>query len=188
LKFLAANKKRAIFLDRDGVINVDTGYVGHWDDFEFKEGVFKLLKALSSKGFLLFIVTNQSGIGRGYFSEEQFHILMDKMLAAFSEKKINIDGIYYCPHFESSQMGRYNRRCECRKPKPGMILEAAAEFDLALEGSILIGDKTTDIEAGAAAGVGFSILLDERGIEPFHDGVTCKSLDECLSLIESKLN
>ena len=187
MEILKADKK-AIFLDRDGVINIDKGYVSCWDDLDFKEGIFDVLKALTRKGFMLFIVTNQSGIGRGYYSEEQFHALMDKMLAAFSEKKINIDGVYYCPHFENSHIKRYSGKCECRKPKPGMILKAAAEFDLALEGSILIGDKTSDIEAGVAAGVGFSILLDEHGIESFHDGATCKSLDECLSLIESKLN
>jgi D-glycero-D-manno-heptose 1,7-bisphosphate phosphatase len=111
--------------------------------------------------------------------------LMDKMLAVFSQKNINIERIYYCPHFENSQIDYYSGRCECRKPNPGMILEAAADFDIDLERSILIGDKTSDIEAGAAAGVGLSILLDEYGIEAYHDEIICKSLDECILKIDT---
>lgn len=139
-----AMSKRALFLDRDGVINVDKHYVYKSTDFEFCEGIFELCQFFLEKKFQIFVITNQSGIARGYYSEEDFAKLSSFMLEKFLEKNIIITKIYHCPHLEN---------CECRKPKPGMILKALEEFRLDATQSLLIGDNITDIEAGFKAGL-----------------------------------
>lgn len=137
-------KIKALFLDRDGVINVDKNYVYKEQDFEFCEGIFALCELFLSKGFKIFIITNQSGIARGFYSEEDFEKLSEFMCKGFEKKGIKITKIYHCPHLEG---------CECRKPKPGMILKAKAEFDIDLENSVFIGDNLSDMGAGKNAGV-----------------------------------
>ena len=139
----------ALFLDRDGVINVDGGYVGRKEDFEFFPEIFELCRVAKQLGYLLFVVTNQSGIGRGYYTDQDFLALNDWMLGVFKEHGVDIDKVYYCPHLDSPD----------RKPEPGMILRAAGEFDVDLSRSILVGDKETDVQAGIAAGVGLNLLL-----------------------------
>ena len=135
---------KALFLDRDGVINADRGYVYRACDFEFKSGIFELCALFAQKGYEIFVVTNQSGIARGFYSEKDFEILSEFMLAEFAKKGVKIAKIYHCPHLEG---------CECRKPKPGMILRARAEFGVNLNESVLIGDNLTDMQAGANAGI-----------------------------------
>jgi len=148
---------KAIFLDRDGVINVDHGYVGSIKDFEFISGVFEALRMLQKKGYKLFIVTNQSGIGRGYYSEEDFLKLTEWMLQRFEEEGIRIEEVAYCPHHPDAG-------CSCRKPEPGMIEKLARMYGIDLKNSYMIGDKPSDVEAGRRAGVGHQILLQERAL------------------------
>jgi len=139
---------KAAFLDRDGVINKDFGYVGSIDKFEFKEGIFELLEFLRDLEYELFIVTNQSGIGRGYYSEDDFYKLMDWVKNEFNKKNIKIKDIRFCPHHPD-----ITGECNCRKPKPGMILDLAKKYNIDLTNSIMIGDSNTDIEACKRAGL-----------------------------------
>lgn len=145
---------KAIFLDRDGVINEDKGYVYKKEDFIFASDVFEALRDFASKGYLLIIVTNQSGIERGYYGEADFLALNDYMLKEFEAQNVKIAKVYYCPHTP-------NAKCQCRKPNPKMLFEAQKEFDIDFKQSWLIGDKESDIEAGLNAGVKNLILLGQ---------------------------
>ncbi len=158
---------RAIFLDRDGVINEDRGYVHKIEDFIFLSGVFEALRAFLDMGYKLFIVTNQSGIGRGYYSEDDFKKLTDWMLDELAKKKIAIEEVFYCPHHP-------DEGCGCRKPEPGMIWEAAKKYGIDLKNSWMIGDKPSDIEAAKRAGVGSQILI----------GKDAKSLFDTIAIIK----
>lgn len=147
---------KAAFLDRDGVINIDTGYVGRIKDFKFKDGIFELLKLLQNFGFTLFIVTNQSGIARGYYSEEDFYKLTEWMKEEFKKEGIEIKDVRFCPHHPD-----ITGECECRKPKPGMILDLAKEYGIDLKNSIMIGDSDRDIEAAKRAGIEKTFKVEE---------------------------
>ncbi len=149
----------AVFLDRDGVINLEDHYVHRVEDFHFFDGVFDACREFARAGYCLIVVTNQAGIARGYYSEEDFHHLTSWMLAEFRRQGVKIDGVYHCPHHPVNGIGEYRCDCSCRKPAPGMILRAAQEHSLDLHRSILVGDKVTDIEAGRAAGIGCCILV-----------------------------
>lgn len=149
----------AVFLDRDGVINKERGYVHEIDEFNFIDGVFDACREMSKAGYRLIIITNQAGIARGYYTEDEFHYLTIWMLNEFRQHGIEIDDVYYCPHHPVHGVGVYRRDCDCRKPAPGMILRAAKEHSLDLRHSILVGDKITDIEAGRTAGIGCCILV-----------------------------
>lgn len=152
-----ANK--AIFLDRDGTINADHGYVHKIDDFQFIEGVGKALKQLQDKGYLLVLVTNQSGIARGYFSEAQFHQLTEWMDWSLDEDYgVVLDGIYYCPHHPEGK-GEFKAECDCRKPKAGMFLEAIKDLNIDPKQSYMVGDKLEDLLAAEAAGVKTKVLV-----------------------------
>lgn len=144
-------RAKALFLDRDGVINIEKEYLHTPEAFEFIDGVFNILQDAQRMGYLLLIITNQSGIGRGYYSEAQFHHLNEWMIAQLRQVGITIDKVYFCPHSPDVS-------CECRKPLPGMIHAAGREFAIDFERSILIGDKESDITAGKSAGVGLCIL------------------------------
>lgn len=144
----------ALFLDRDGVINVDHGYVHRPEEFEFVEGIFDLVATANGAGYLVVVVTNQAGIGRGYYSEAQFHALTDWMKIKFSEHGGIIDAVYFCPYHPEHGIGAYRRESEFRKPAPGMLMQAQSELGIDLEKSILIGDKLSDMAAGRSAGVG----------------------------------
>jgi len=141
-----------LFLDRDGVINEDFGYVHKVSDFKFKEGVINLLKALSKKSFALIIITNQSGIGRGYYRHSDFEKLNNWMINTLLEKKINLIDVFYCPHAPESN-------CECRKPKPGMLLEAIKKYNIDVDRAWMLGDNETDIIAANNAGINKTILI-----------------------------
>lgn len=153
----------ALFLDRDGVVNVDHAYVYRKKDFEFIDGIFDLCRHAKAFGYLIFIVTNQAGIGRGYYTEQDFAALTTWMCDTFSEEKVSIDKVYFCPTHPESTIEQYRRHSDLRKPAPGMILLAAKEFDINLADSILVGDKVSDLEAGFAAGVGSNILYCPSG-------------------------
>ena len=135
---------KAVFLDRDGTINIEKHYLYRIEDFEFLPGVKPALKNLQEAGYLLIIITNQSGIGRGYYSEEDFHVLNDWMVDQLAADGINISKVYYCPHLPDAKIPRYRISCTCRKPEMGMYERAKNEFDIDMEMSIAVGDKIRD--------------------------------------------
>ena len=151
-------KSKALFLDRDGVINVEKDYLYKIDDFEFVDGIIELCKHYQSTGYKIFVVTNQSGIVRGYYTEDDFRILSDWMLKEFSKNGVMIDKVYHCPHHPD-----ISGECSCRKPNPGMLLSAKNDFNIDLSKSIIIGDKEKDVEAGLNAGLSETYLFDESG-------------------------
>ncbi len=152
-------QNKAIFLDRDGVINVDIHYAHKPEQITFIDGIFDFCRHARALGYVLIVVTNQAGIGRGYYNEEQFRDLMDWMMARFETENAPLDAYYFCPHHPVHGQGEFKIECECRKPKPGMILRAARHYDIDLTQSMLIGDKQSDIDAAIAAGVGKHLLF-----------------------------
>ncbi|MFD1804991.1 D-glycero-beta-D-manno-heptose 1,7-bisphosphate 7-phosphatase [Pasteurella oralis] len=150
--------KKAIFLDRDGTLNLDHGYVHEIDQFKFITGSIEALQQLKQMGYLLILVTNQSGIARGYFSEEQFLQLTEWMDWSLADRGVDLDGIYYCPHHIEGK-GEYKKECNCRKPKSGMLLQAIKELDIDPTRSVMIGDKVEDILAGKGANIAINILV-----------------------------
>jgi len=151
--------RKALFLDRDGVINVEKNYVWRIEDFEFVPGIFELCETAQHLGFLLVVITNQAGIGRGYYTEADYQKLTDWMVEQFLARGIEISRVYHCPHHPTAGIGEYRRESFHRKPNPGMILDARDELGLDLSESVLVGDKDSDIEAGRAAGVQNNIKL-----------------------------
>ena len=144
----------ALFLDRDGVLNVDRGYVSKVEDFEWIPGAIDCVKAFNDRGWWVFIVTNQSGIARGYYTEQDMQTLHDWIADVLASSGAHIDRFYHSPYHEEGEVERYRKASIDRKPGPGMLLSAMADFPVYKEGSFLIGDKQTDIEAAHAAGVG----------------------------------
>lgn len=136
---------KAVFLDRDGTINVDKNYVYKIEDFEFLPGVIEALRLLQKKGYKLFIITNQSGIARGYYTEEDFSKLNNWMLNEFQKNGVHIEKVYYCPHLEDAKILQYKKKCECRKPNLALFYQAIKEFNIDLSKSIVIGDKERDL-------------------------------------------
>jgi len=149
----------AVFLDRDGVINFDPGYVYKIEEFQFIPGVFSACREFIRLGYQIIIITNQSGIARGLYTVEDFKRLTKWMLAQFKDHGVEITDIYYCPHHDVYGKGQYKLDCHCRKPKPGMIKQAENEHQINLQQSILIGDTPGDIKAGQAAGIGKNYLV-----------------------------
>ena len=139
-----SEKRKAVFLDRDGTINIDKGYLYRISDFEFLPGAVDALKMLQSAGYLLIIITNQSGIGRGYYTEEDFMRLNDYMKAELAKSGVNISGVYYCPHLPDAEVERYRKICDCRKPATGLFERAVKDFNIDLSRSYAIGDKERD--------------------------------------------
>ncbi len=147
---------KALFLDRDGVINVEVNYLHKKEDFVFIEGIFDLCKHYESLGYLIIVVTNQSGIAREYYSEEDFAKLTQWMVSKFKEEEIHISHVYHCPHHPD-----ITGPCKCRKPEPKMLLDAKIKFDLDMSNSLIIGDKERDILSGINAGLRETYLFDE---------------------------
>jgi D-glycero-D-manno-heptose 1,7-bisphosphate phosphatase len=170
--------KRAVFIDRDGTINEEKEYLFRTDDFAFIPGAPQAIRLLNEAGFLVIVVTNQSGVARGYYTEEDVLLLHRHIAAQLEQCGARVDAWYYCPHHPAGR-GSYSLPCRCRKPLPGMLLEAAGRYDIDLESSIMIGDKLIDMEAGAAAGcrpilvrTGYGSAEEHRcgsGIEVFDD-------------------
>ena len=156
-------KRKALFLDRDGVINFDYGYVHKIKNFEFIEGIFNLSQQAVLNGYLILVITNQAGLGRGFYPLKDFEDLSDWMCQQFLENGSLITKVYHSPFHPTCGVGVYKKDDETRKPRPGMIHLAANEFGLDLSSSILIGDKETDIQAGNSAGVGVNILYLDTG-------------------------
>lgn len=135
---------KAVFLDRDGTINADKNYLYRAEDFEFLPGAVEAMRMLQSHGYLLIIITNQSGIARGYYSEDDFLALTEWMLNALKEAGVNVAKVYYCPHLPDAKIPEYRKVCDCRKPETGLFEEAAREFDIDMAGSFAVGDKMRD--------------------------------------------
>lgn len=149
----------AVFLDRDGVINHNHGYVHKREDFDFIEGIFDVARHAYKQSYKLVVITNQAGIARGYYTEEQYHQLTDWMCQQFSEAGAPISAVYFSPYHPTAGIGKYLKDDFSRKPHPGMILQAQKELSIDLGSSVLIGDKVSDIQAGTAAGVGTNLLF-----------------------------
>ncbi len=171
----------AVFLDRDGVINVDHGYVSTWEQFEFLPGVPEALRKLQDAAYLLIVVSNQSGIGRGYFSEADVESL-NKAIAQHlaSTVGVTLSGFYHCPHHPTEAGGEFRRQCDCRKPAPGMIRQAVLDHGINVKTSVLVGDKDTDMAAGRAAGVArlFKVASSSQFATPVADVQLVAGLSE----------
>ncbi len=149
-------KKVAVFLDRDGTINLDTSYISSAADFVFLPNAKEGLKLLQESGFLLFIVTNQSGLARGYFTRQDLKAIHTKLIREVGEIGVKFEGIFFCPHHPDDN-------CDCRKPSPAAVLKFAREFDIDLEKSYFIGDKALDVETGKRAGCRTVLLALPEG-------------------------
>ena len=146
-------KAKAVFLDRDGVLNVDVAYLYKVSDLRWIDGAKEALAYLNTQGYKLFVVTNQSGIARGYYTVDDMNTLHNHMQAELNQCGAKIEKFYYCPHHPKGALPEYTMECSCRKPQPGMILRAFAEYDIDKAQSFLIGDKDSDLEAAANAGI-----------------------------------
>lgn len=146
--------RKALFLDRDGVINEEINYLYKIEDFVLVKGIINLCKDFLRNGYIIVVVTNQAGIARKKYSEKDFMILTHWMLELFEKHEIKISKVYHCPHHPD-----FTGECSCRKPNIGMVLQAKKDYDLDLKSSLLIGDKESDIEAGINAGISKTILL-----------------------------
>ena len=150
---------RAAFLDRDGVINRDVGYVHRIADFELLPGVVGALQRLAATGHALIVVTNQSGLARGLFDNADYEALTQYLHDILARDGITLDGVYHCPHLPDATIARYRCDCACRKPQPGLLLRAIGDCAIDPKTSLLVGDKASDIAAGRAAGVGKCYLV-----------------------------
>jgi D-glycero-D-manno-heptose 1,7-bisphosphate phosphatase len=180
----------ALFLDRDGVINVDRGYIHRPDQFEFVPGIFELARFWTNELHRsIVVITNQSGIGRGYFDECGYEDLTRWMCERFEAEHTAIARLYHCPYHPLHGIGEYRRDHPWRKPNPGMILQAVSDLELDPAQSAILGDKISDIQAGEAAGIGLRILVascDAKKGEgaPSHEVVA--DLGEALALLRSR--
>ncbi|HEX3046237.1 MAG TPA: HAD family hydrolase [Bacillota bacterium] len=175
---------KALFLDRDGVINVEENYLYKIADFKFKDGIFEVLRHFQSLKFLLVIITNQSGIARGYYTEKDFWTLTEWMVGQFLAQGIVITKVYFSPYHPEYGLGKYKKDSNCRKPNPGMILQAQRELNLDLTASILVGDQETDIEAGINSGIKRNILVNEHPLTKPTKAMTVVNSVRDLLLIE----
>lgn len=178
---------KALFLDRDGVVNVDHGYVFKNEEFEFIDGVFSTCKAFYEAGYKIIIVTNQSGIGRGYYSEADFLALTEWMKAQFSAHNVQVTDVYFCPHHPKNALPAYLTNCDCRKPAPGMLLQGIQEHHIDPTRSIMVGDKLGDMQAAISANIRTKVLV--RSGQTFDDKAVksadyvCDSINDLPALL-----
>jgi len=165
---------KVIFLDRDGTINEDKGYISSPKDFHFLPNAIEALKLMKENGFLLIIITNQSGIGRDYYTEEDYHKVTDKMGTILKENNLIIDDCFYCPHSPESN-------CDCRKPGTVMIDKAIEKWNVDISKSFFIGDKLTDIQAGNTCNL--ETILISNTVKDFQQNYTAKDLMESYKYI-----
>jgi len=161
----AAFGRPAVFLDRDGTINVEKEYLYRVEEFEFIPGVPEAIRALKTAGYLVVVVTNQSGVARGYYTLEDVEILHQHIQEELARSGTGIDAFYTCPHHPEKGIGQWRKDCDCRKGNPGMLLQAARDLDIDLGRSYMIGDKEADIEAGRRAGCTSFLVLTGYGAE-----------------------
>lgn len=170
-------KSKALFLDRDGIINVDYGYVYKVQNFTFNDKIFDLLHLFLSHNYKLFIVTNQSGIGRGYYSIYDFNLLTEWMIKEFKKREITIEEVKFCPHAPEL-------KCKCRKPEIGMVEELLKNYSIDLESSWLIGDKQSDIDLAHNAYIAQTIAIGNRVIKKSDHHF--KTISECYYFFNQK--
>jgi D-glycero-D-manno-heptose 1,7-bisphosphate phosphatase len=151
--------RKAAFIDRDGVLNEERAFVHRIEDFTFVPGAIEALQELQNAGYLLVVITNQSGIARGLYSEADYLALTAHMRERLEAAGIWLDAVEYCPHLADAPVERYRMDCDCRKPKPGMLTRAVRALDIDPGASFLVGDRLSDIEAGRAAGIGRCFLV-----------------------------
>jgi D-glycero-D-manno-heptose 1,7-bisphosphate phosphatase len=156
-------KQRALFLDRDGVVNEEVGYLHRAQDVRFVDGIFPLCRTAVRLGYRLIVVTNQAGIARGYYSEADFHALMTSMRADLRAEGVELDAVYFCPFHPEHGVGEYKREHEDRKPGTGMLRRGATEFGVVLSESVMVGDRCSDVAAANSAGLRQVFLI--RGTE-----------------------
>lgn len=175
--------KQALFLDRDGIINEEHNYVHHVNDFIFMSGIFELCRNAKKAGMAIVVITNQAGIGRGYYTEEQFKILTDWMKSRFIEEDIVIDAVYYCPFHPIHGIGKYKKDSFDRKPNPGMLFRARDDLGIDLSSSFLVGDRATDIATAKAASIGASILVSKDEDKSSNPDYYAQSLSEVNTIL-----
>ncbi len=158
-------KRPAVFLDRDGTVNVEVHYLSQPEQLKLLPTVSETISMLNSRGIPVVIVTNQAGVARGYFPEHRLVTIHDHLRGILAEKNARVDGIYYCPHHPSMGLGTYRKVCDCRKPMPGMLTQAASELAIDLTRSLLIGDRESDLQAGANAGCQTALVTTGYGVE-----------------------
>lgn len=156
-------KRPAVFLDRDGTISQEVGYVNHVSRFELFPWTIEALRRLRDAGFLAVVVTNQSGVARGFFTEELVRDVHAKLQAQLAAEGLHLDGIYYCPHHPREGEPPYRQECECRKPKPGMLYRAAQELPIDLSRSIVVSDKYEDVAMAQSLGLRGVLVLTGYG-------------------------
>jgi D-glycero-D-manno-heptose 1,7-bisphosphate phosphatase len=180
--------ERAVFLDRDGVINVDRHYLHQVEQFAFIDGVPRALQRLQQAGWKLVVVTNQSGIARGLFTEADYQRLTQHMTQRLAEAGVHLDAVLHCPHLPDAPVAAYRIACACRKPAPGLLVRAARQLGLDLARSVMVGDKGSDLRAGRSAGVARCLLVrsgqpttegDIALADAVHDDLAC-CVDELL--------
>lgn len=174
----ASMPRRALLLDRDGVINFNHGYVHTPARTEWLPGIFELVAQARRQKFLVIVVTNQAGIGRGYYSEDEFLTYTAWMHAQFAQRGAPLLATFWCPHHPDAGIGEYRVDCECRKPGPGMLLAAAERFGLDMQASWMIGDKPSDLEAAVGAGAGHRHLLEHASGLPDAARVLARMVDQ----------
>ncbi|MEO0106510.1 MAG: D-glycero-beta-D-manno-heptose 1,7-bisphosphate 7-phosphatase [candidate division WOR-3 bacterium] len=178
-------KNKAVFLDRDGTINIDKGYVHRIEDFEFIEGAVEAIGILNENGFKVIVITNQSGIGRGYYTEKDVEKLHQYINSELAKHNARIDAFYFCPHHPTEALGKYRMECNCRKPKTGLFEKALRDFDIDAQKSYVIGNSITDIESGRKIGAR-TILLTDQPIPDNISDFTAKNLLSAVRLINEK--
>lgn len=156
----AAPPRPAAFLDRDGVLNVDHGYVHRWQDWEWMPGARQAVRRLNEAGFLVFVVTNQSGIARGMYTEDDMRALHARIDAELTAVGAHVDAWEHCPHLKTGSVAAYAVDCDCRKPKPGMLTRLLRAWPVDRGRSFLIGDKQRDLDAATAAGIAGHLYTD----------------------------
>jgi D-glycero-D-manno-heptose 1,7-bisphosphate phosphatase len=180
--------RKAAFIDRDGVLNEERAFVHRAEDFEFVPGAVEALAALKHAGYALVVVTNQSGIARGLYPESDYHALTAHMLGRLRSAGVELEAVEYCPHLPDAPLERYRVDCECRKPRPGMLMKAIEALDLDPGASFLVGDRLSDLEAGRAAGIGSCFLV--RTGHPLSDAALVRAdgvYDDLLGCVRSLL-
>ena len=171
--------RRALFLDRDGVININHGYVHQVEQTEWIAGIFDLVSMAHTKGLLPVVVTNQAGIGRGYYSEETFMEYTRWVHSQFRDRRAPIAATYYCPHHLDAVIPEFQIACDCRKPAPGMIKRAIVDLDIDAQSSIMVGDNLSDLLAAKSSEVGLRILFGQEDA-----GVSEHAVADLKSVIE----
>ncbi len=181
---------KVVFLDRDGTINVEVDYLHKKEDFKFEENADKAIKIINDLGYKVIVVTNQSGIARGYYTENDLktlHVYLDEELKKIGAK---VDAYYYCPHHPNAKLDEYKIDCECRKPEIGMFMEAAKDFSIDFSNSIIVGDKISDLEAGVRLGMKTVLVETGHGAEEkdkiYFKTDICKNLYEFALILNEK--